>query len=203
MFRNNIIHLKVTFHTKQVPTAHSPLLPIPSPLNPLVNPPPVFPPQQLFNLRPPVIPLPIPVIPSPSERNNLPTRTKHSTTKHCPTTSNPPSTVSYRTETPPPQTMTLIPNLRSFPQNNHPNVHQATTNATVFNNVSPNLTPSTANPAISHPIWQLNAPHNPNSNHAATCSIPVKPFSTTTNIAPPFVTPVIHPTYGFTAPIPL
>ena len=49
----------------------------------------------------------------------------------------------------------------------------------------------------------MSAQHNPNSNHAATCSIPVNPFSTTTNIAPPFVTPVIHPTYGHTAPIPL
>ena len=47
------------------------------------------------------------------------------------------------------------------------------------------------------------AQHNPYSNHAATCSIPVNPFSTTTNIAPLFVTPVIHPSYGHTAPIPL
>ena len=49
----------------------------------------------------------------------------------------------------------------------------------------------------------MNAQQNPNGNHAATCSIPVNPFSTTTNIAPPFVTPVIQPTYGHTAPIPL
>ena len=49
----------------------------------------------------------------------------------------------------------------------------------------------------------MNALQNPNSNHAANCSIPVNPFSTTTNVAPPFVTPVIHPTYGHTAPIPL
>ena len=49
----------------------------------------------------------------------------------------------------------------------------------------------------------MSAQHNPYSNHAATCSIPVNPFSTTTTIAPPFVTPVIHPTYGHTAPIPL
>ena len=66
-----------------------------------------------------------------------------------------------------------------------------------------NRTPSRVNPAISHPILQLNAQQNLNSNHAANCSIPVNPFSTTNNIAPPFVTPVIHPTYGHNAPIPL
>ena len=49
----------------------------------------------------------------------------------------------------------------------------------------------------------MTAQQKPNSNHAANCSIPVNPFSTTTNIAPPFVMPVIHPTYGHTAPIPL
>ena len=65
------------------------------------------------------------------------------------------------------------------------------------------ITPSTANPVISHPILQLNAQQNPNSNNAANCSIPVNPFRTTTNIAPPFVTPVIRPTYGHTAPIPM
>ena len=56
---------------------------------------------------------------------------------------------------------------------------------------------------ISHPILQLNAQQNANSNHAANCSILVNPFSATTNIARPFVTPVIHPTYGHTAPLPL
>ena len=76
-------------------------------------------------------------------------------------------------------------------------------NAIAFNNVQPNLPPITANPVISHPILQLNAQQNPNSNHAANCSIPVNPFSTTTKIAPPFVTLVIHPTYGRTAPISL
>ena len=43
----------------QVPFAHSPHYAYP-PLNPFVNPPPVFPPQQLINPQPPVIPLPIP-----------------------------------------------------------------------------------------------------------------------------------------------
>ena len=102
----------------------------------------------------------------------------------------------------PPLNCTLDLNLWSFPQKNPPNLNQATNNATVFNNVQPNLPPSTANPAISHPICQLNQ-QNPNSNHAATCSIPVNPFSTTTNIAPPFVTPVMHSTYEHTVPIPL
>ena len=49
----------------------------------------------------------------------------------------------------------------------------------------------------------MNVQQNPNGNHTANCNIPVNPFSTTTNIAPPFVTPVIHPTYGHTAPISL
>ena len=89
-----------------------------------------------------------------------------------------------------------------FPQNTSPNVKQAKNNATVFN-IQPNLPPSTVNPAISYPILHLNAQQNPNSNHAASCSIPVNPFSTTNNIAPPFVTPVIHPTYGCTAKVPL
>ena len=52
-------------------------------------------------------------------------------------------------------------------------------------------------------LLQLNAQQNPNSNHAATCSIPFNTFSTTTNIEPPFVTPVKHPRYGHIAPIPL
>ena len=90
-----------------------------------------------------------------------------------------------------------------FPQNNPTNVNEATNNATVFNIIQPTLPPSTANPTSIHPILQINAQQNPNSNHGANCSIPVNPFSTTTNIAPLFITPVIHPTYGHTAPIPL
>ena len=72
--------------------------------------------------------------------------------------------------------------------------------STTFNRTYP---PGTADPTVIHPILQMSAQHNPNSNHAANCSIPFNPFSTTTNIAPPFVTPVIHPIYGHTAPIPL
>ena len=90
-----------------------------------------------------------------------------------------------------------------FPQSNPTNLNQATNNATVFNNIQPHLPPSTANPTIIHPILQMNAQQNPKSNHAANCSTSVNPFSTTTNIAPPIVTPVIHPTYGHTAPKPL
>ena len=37
----------------------------------------------------------------------------------------------------------------------------------------------------------------------ATCSNQVNPFSTATNIDPPFVTPIIPPMYGHTAPAPL
>ena len=46
-------------HQTQVPIAHSPHK-VPPPLNPLVNPPPVFPSQHLFIPQPPVIPLPPP-----------------------------------------------------------------------------------------------------------------------------------------------
>ena len=46
-------------HQTQVPIAHSPHNVLP-PLNPLVNQPPVNPPQQLFISQPPVIPSPIP-----------------------------------------------------------------------------------------------------------------------------------------------
>ena len=182
-------------HQTQVPIAHSPHNVLP-PLNPLLNQPPVIPPQQLFIPQPPVIPSPIPA----STATYLPVsnisqqNTVHSAQTRlllCPT-------APKRPFNPNPDL-----NLWRFPQNTSQNVNQVKNNATAFNNVQPNLPPSTANPVISHPILQLNAQQNPNINHAATCSIPVNPFSTTTNIAPPFVTPVIHPTYGHTAPIPL
>ena len=194
MFHNNRIHLKVTFHTK-----HKPILPISCimslHLNPFMNPPSVIPPQQLFNPQPPVIPSPIPA----------------STATYLPVPNIPQQNIAYSPQarlvpcpTAPKRPFNPNPNLNlwRFPQNTPPNVNQAT-NAAVFNNVQPNLPPSTSNPAISHHILQVNAQRNPNSNHLATCSIPVNPFSTTTNIAPPFVTPVIHPTYGHTAPIPM
>ena len=46
-------------HPTQVPIAHS-LHNLPPLLNPLVNPPPVFLPQQLYNPQPPMVPSPIP-----------------------------------------------------------------------------------------------------------------------------------------------
>ena len=46
-------------HQIQVPIAHSSHI-FPPPLNPLVNPPPVFSPQQIYNPQPPVVPSPIP-----------------------------------------------------------------------------------------------------------------------------------------------
>ena len=182
-------------HQTQVPIAHSPHK-FPPPVNPLVNPPPVFPPQQLFIPQPPVIPSPPPAstatylpVPNIPQQNNV--HSPQARLLPCPTA--------------PKLPLNRNPdlNLWRFPQNILPNVHQAKNNATVYKNVQPCLPPSTANPAISHPILQMSAQHNPNSNYAATCSVPVNPFSTTTNIAPPFVTPVIHPTYGHTAPIPL
>ena len=46
-------------HQTQVPIAHSSHN-VPPILNPLVSPPPVFPPQQLYNPQPPMVPSPIP-----------------------------------------------------------------------------------------------------------------------------------------------
>ena len=182
-------------HQTQVPIAHSPHN-IPPPLNPLVNPPPVFPSQHLFIPQPPVIPSPPPAstatylsVPNIPQQNIV--HSPQARLLPCPTALKLP--LNRNTDY----------NLWRFPQNILPNVNQAKNNATVYNNVQSNLPPSTANPTISHPILQMSAQHNPNSNYAANCSIPVNPFSTTTNIAPPFVTPVIHPTYGHTAPIPL
>ena len=182
-------------HQTHVPIAHSSHN-VPPLLNPLVNPLPVFPPQQLYNLQPPMVPSPIPAsatayLPVPNIPQQNIVHSPQARLLPCPTA--------------PKLPLNRNPdlNLWRFPQNILPNVNQAKNNATVYNNVQSNLPPSTANPTISHPILQLNALQNPNSNHAANCSIPVNPFSTTTNVAPPFVTPVIHPTYGHTAPIPL
>ena len=182
-------------HQTQVPIAHSPHK-VPPPLNPLVNPPPVFPSQHLFIPQPPVIPSPPPAstatyLPVPNIPQQNIVHSPQARLLPCPTS--------------PKLPLNRNPdlNLWRFPQNILPNVNQAKNNATVYNNVQSNLPPSTANPTISHPILQMSAQHNPKSNYAANCSIPVNPFSTTTNIAPPFVTPVIHPIYGHTAPIPL
>ena len=182
-------------HQTQIPIAHSPHK-VPPPLNPLLNPTPVIPPQQLFNPRPPVIPLPIPAstatyLPVPNIPQQNFVQSPQTRLVPCPTAQKPPLNCN------------LDLNLWSFPQYKPPNANQATNNATIFKNVQPYLPPSTANPAIGYATLQMSAQHNPNSNYADNCSIPVNPFSTTTNIAPPFVTSVIHPTYGHTAPIPL
>ena len=79
-------------HRTQVPIAHSPHN-VPPTLKPLVNPAPVFPPQQLFNFS-----ASHDSVAHSSERNNLPTHPTHSTTKHCPFASSLPGTVSYRSE---------------------------------------------------------------------------------------------------------
>ena len=81
-------------HQTQIHFAQSPHK-VPPPLNPLVNPTPVIPPQQLVNPQPPVIPLPIPA------STATPTRPEHSTAKLCRIASNPPGTVSYGTKTSP------------------------------------------------------------------------------------------------------
>ena len=178
-----------------IPIAHSPHN-VPPPLNPLVNRPPVFPPQQLFNPQPPVlrssIPtsattyLPVPYIPQPKIVQSPQARL-----------------VPCLTAPKPPLNCNIDLNLWRFPQNNPTNVNEATNISIVFNNTQRTQPPRPANPTSIHPILQIKTQQNPDSNHAANCSIPVNPFSTTKNIAPPFVTTVIHPTYGHTAPIPL
>ena len=74
--------------------------------------------------------------------------------------------------------------------------------STTFNRTYPRaqLTPPSAVPSCN---WMHNKILIPNSYQVANFSTPVNPFSTTTNIAPPFVTPVIHPTYGYAVPISL
>ena len=121
-------------HKTQVPIAHSPHN-VPPPLNPLVNPQHVIPPQQLFNPQPPVMPSIIPAsattyvaVPNIPQQNIV--KSPQTRLVPCPTAPKPPLKCN------------LDLNLWSFPQNNPPNVNQAT----VFNNVQPNLPPSTANP---------------------------------------------------------
>ena len=168
---------------------------VPPPLDPLVNPPPVIPPQPSFNPQAPGIPSSIPAstttylhFPNIPQQNIV--QSPHARLVLCPTAPKPPLNCN------------LDLNLWSSPQNGPPKANQATNNATVFI-VEQNLPPSPANPAISHPILLLTLPQNPYSNHAASCSLPVNPFSTTTNIAQPSVRPLIHPTYVHTAPLPL
>ena len=202
------LHLPNPPFAQQNPTQfnipHETQLPITRPMgnlhpppNPILNPPPFLPPQQL------VIPQ-IFVIPSSilvSTATYLPvTNIPQQSIVHSPQ----PRLVPCPRSAPKPRLNCNIDlNLWNFPQNNPPNVNQATKKAAAVNIFQPTLTPNTANPAISHPIPQPFDPQNVNSNHAATCSIPINPFCTTNNIAPLFVTPVIPPTLGHTAPIPL
>ena len=123
-------------HQTQVPIAHSPHN-VPPPLKPLVNPPPVFLTQQLFNPQPPKIPSPIPA----------------SATTYLPVPHIPQQNIIYSPQarlvpcpTAPksPLNSNLDLNLWNFPQNNPLNVNQAKDFATVFNNVQKNLPPNTA-----------------------------------------------------------
>ena len=111
-------------HQRQVPIAHSPHN-VPPLLNPLVNPPPVFPPQQLYNPQPPMVPSPIPA----SATANLPVpNIPQQNIVHSPQTRLVPCPTAQR----PPQNCNLDLNLWSFPQNKPPNVNQATNNVTVY-----------------------------------------------------------------------
>ena len=78
----------------QVPIAHSPHN-VPPPLNPIVNPPPVIPPRQLFNPQPPVIPSPIPAstatyLPVPNIPQQNIVQSPQARLVPCPTASKPP-----------------------------------------------------------------------------------------------------------------
>ena len=137
-------------HQTQVPIAHSPHN-VPPPLNPLVNPPPVFQPQQLFNPQPPVLSSSLPPV--------LPSATTYLPVPHIPQ----PNIVQLPqarlvpclTAPKPPLNCNLDLNLWRFPQNNPTNVNEATNNATVFSNIQPTVPPSTANPTSIHPILQI------------------------------------------------
>ena len=136
-------------HQTQVPIAQSSHN-VPPLLNPLVNPPPVFPPQQLYNPQPPVVPSPIPAsattyLPVPNIPQQNIVHSPQARLLPCPTA--------------PKLPLNRNPdlNLWRFPQNTPPNLNQAKNNATVFNNVQPNLPPRTADPTVIHPILQMNA----------------------------------------------
>ena len=99
-------------HQTQVPIAHSSHN-VPPPLNPLVNPPPVFPPQQLYDPKPPVVRSPIPAsattylpVPNIPQQNIV----------HSPQTRLVPCPTAQK----PPQNCNLDLNLWSFPQNKPP-----------------------------------------------------------------------------------
>ena len=116
-----------TPYQTQVPNSNSPHN-VPPPLNPLVNPPPVIPPQQLFNPKPPVIPSRIPAstatylaVPNIPQQNIV--HSPQARLVPCPTA--------------PKHPLNRNPdlNLWRFPHSTTPIVNQAKNNATVFNNV--------------------------------------------------------------------
>ena len=114
-------------HQTQIPIAHFPHN-VPPPLNPIVNPPPVLPPQQLFNPQPPMITSPIPA----SATTYLPVpHIPQQNTVQSPQARLVPCPIAPKT----PLNCNLDLNLWRFPQNNPTNVNQATNNATVFNNI--------------------------------------------------------------------
>ena len=115
-----------TLRQTQVPIVHSPHNVRP-PRNPLVNPPPVIPPQQLFSPQPPVIPPPISAstatyLPVPNIPQQNVVQLPQARMVPCPTAPKPPLKSN------------LDLNLWNFPQNNPPNVNQATNKATVYKN---------------------------------------------------------------------
>ena len=101
-------------HQTHVPIAHSSHN-VPQLLNPLVNPPPVFPPQQLYNPQPPMVPSPIPAsatayLPVPNIPKQNIVHSPQARLVPCPTAQRPP------------QNCNLDLNLWRFPQNILPNV---------------------------------------------------------------------------------
>ena len=131
----------------------------PQPPNPLVKPPPVAPPQQLFNPQPPVIAPPI----SASKKTHLPvTNVPQQNIVHSPQA----RVITCRTAQKRPLNCNLDLTLWSFLQNNPPNIKQATRKSSVFNNFQPAPPTHSAISALSRPNPQLAAPQNVNSNHA-------------------------------------
>ena len=160
-------------------------------LNPHVVQPPVISPLYLVNSQVPVIPLSI--------APQVPTLKNTAKPRLLPPTQPLPCPTARKL----PLNRNPDLNLWCFHQNSPTKVNQLTKTRAVYNNFKQTLTPSTANSAISHAISQTTAPQNASSNHAATCSNHVNPFSTATNIDPTFVTPIIPPNYGHRAPAPL
>ena len=184
-------------HEKQLPISN-PMGNLPPPPNSFVNPPPFLPPRQLVNPQLFVIPSSIPArtaiyLPVPNIPQQNIVQSPQFRLVPCPT------------EPKFPLNRNPDLNLWRFPQNTPPpsKANEVANDAAVFYNFPTTFPSSTANPASSHAISQWTAPKNVNSNHAATCSKQVNPFSTATNIHPPFVTPIIPPMYGNTAPAPL